>query len=157
MWLSRTVSVSCLYRKRSLDRTHQFCRQFDNNFDKLWGGRYHTYRPRLTKYCRVCVPGIPGGVGAYACFTLSPLQLVVNCPVFTIYITVLSNVLNWMGSCCPWYSGGLQQPGSSEWRVAETNRQRGNDRLLHVTSEMESTMWRQPLERNRRRLQCQPW
>jgi len=49
-------------------------------------------------------------------------------------------------------SGGLQQPGSSEWRVAETNRQRGNDRLLHNTSEMESTMWRQPLERNRRRL-----
>ena len=50
-------------------------------------------------------------------------------------------------------SGGLQQPGSSEWRVAEKNRQRGNDRLLHNTSEMESTMWRQPVERNHRRLQ----
>jgi len=42
---------------------------------------------------------------------------------------------------CSFDSGGLQQPGSSEWRVAETNRQRGNDRLLHITSEMESTMW----------------
>jgi len=40
-----------------------FCRQFDNNFDKLWG--YKTFRPRLTKYCRGCVPGIPGGVDAY--------------------------------------------------------------------------------------------
>jgi len=50
------------------------------------------------------------------------------------------------------YSGGLQQLGSSEWCVAETNRQRGNDRLLHNTSEMESTMWRQPLDWNHRRL-----
>jgi len=25
-----------------------------------------TFRPRLTKYCRGCVPGIPGGVDAYA-------------------------------------------------------------------------------------------
>ena len=40
-----------------------FCRQFDNNFDKLWRGK--TFRPRLTKYCRGCVPGIPGGVDAY--------------------------------------------------------------------------------------------
>jgi len=41
-----------------------FCRQFDNNFDKLWRG-YKTFRPRLTKYCRGCVPSIPGGVDAY--------------------------------------------------------------------------------------------
>jgi len=41
-----------------------FCRQFDNNFDKLWRG-YKTFRPRLTKYCRGYVPGIPGGVDAY--------------------------------------------------------------------------------------------
>jgi len=27
-----------------------------NNSDKLWGG-YKTFRPRLTKYCRGCVPG----------------------------------------------------------------------------------------------------
>jgi len=60
--LSLTASVSCLYRKRWLHRTHHFCRQFDNNFDKLWGG-YKTFRPRLTKYCRGCVPG---GVDAYA-------------------------------------------------------------------------------------------
>ena len=33
-----------------------FCRQFDNNFDKLWRGyNYKTFRPRLTKYCRGCV------------------------------------------------------------------------------------------------------
>jgi len=51
-----------------------------------------------------------------------------------------------------WFSGRLQQPGSSEWCVAETNRQRGNDRLLHNTSEMESTMWWQPVEGNHRRL-----
>jgi len=30
-----SVSVSCLYRKRWLHRMHQFCRQFDNNFDNL--------------------------------------------------------------------------------------------------------------------------
>ena len=42
-----------------------FCRQFDNNFDKLWRG-YKTFRPQLTEYCRGCVPGIPGGVDAYA-------------------------------------------------------------------------------------------
>jgi len=42
-----------------------FCRQFDNNFDKLWRG-YKTFRPRLTKYCWGWVPGIPGGVDAYA-------------------------------------------------------------------------------------------
>ena len=41
-----------------------FCRQFDNNFDKLWRG-YKTFRPQLTKYCRGCVPGIPSGVDAY--------------------------------------------------------------------------------------------
>ena len=41
-----------------------FCRQFDNNFDKLWRG-YTTFGPRLTKYCRGCVPGLPGGVDAY--------------------------------------------------------------------------------------------
>jgi len=51
-----------------------------------------------------------------------------------------------------WHSGRLQQPGSSEWCVVETNRQRGNDRLLHNTTEMESTMWRQPVDRNHRRL-----
>jgi len=28
-------------------------------------GGYKTFRPRLTKYCRECVPGIPGGVDAY--------------------------------------------------------------------------------------------
>jgi len=61
--LSWTVSLSCLYRKRWLHRTHQFCRQSDNNFDKLWG--YKTFRPRLTKYCRGCVPGIPGSVDVY--------------------------------------------------------------------------------------------
>jgi len=43
-----------------------FCRQFDNNFDKLWRG-YESFRPRLTIDCRECVPGIPGGVDAYAC------------------------------------------------------------------------------------------
>ena len=32
--LPRTVSVSCLYRKRWLHHTHQFCRQFGNIFDK---------------------------------------------------------------------------------------------------------------------------
>ena len=53
--LSRTVSVSCLYHKRCLHRMLQFCREFDNNFDKLWRG-YKIFRPRLTKYC------IPGGV-----------------------------------------------------------------------------------------------
>ena len=42
-----------------------FCKQFGNNFDKLWRG-YKTFRPRLTKYYRGCVPGIPGGVDAYA-------------------------------------------------------------------------------------------
>jgi len=36
-----------------------------NNFDRLLGG-YQTLRPRLTKYCRERVPGIPGGVDAYA-------------------------------------------------------------------------------------------
>jgi len=35
-----------------------------NNFDRLLGG-YQTLRPRLTKYCRGRVPGIPGGVDAY--------------------------------------------------------------------------------------------
>jgi len=44
-----------------------FCKQFGNNFDKLWRG-YKTFRPRLTKYCRGCVPGIPGGVDAFASF-----------------------------------------------------------------------------------------
>jgi len=39
--LSLTVSVSCLYCKRWLHHTHQFCRQFDNNFDKLWGNIRH--------------------------------------------------------------------------------------------------------------------
>jgi len=34
-----------------------------DNFDELWG--YRTFRPRLTKYCRRRVPGIPGGVDAY--------------------------------------------------------------------------------------------
>jgi len=29
-------------------------------------GAYTTSRPRLTKYCRGCVPGIPGGVDACA-------------------------------------------------------------------------------------------
>jgi len=42
---------------------HQFCRQFDNNFDKLWV--YKTFCPWLTKYCRGYVPGIPSGVDAY--------------------------------------------------------------------------------------------
>jgi len=28
-------------------------------------GGYQTLRPRLTKYCRGRVPGIPGGVDAY--------------------------------------------------------------------------------------------
>jgi len=28
-------------------------------------GGYKTFRPRLTKYCRRYVPGIPGGVDAY--------------------------------------------------------------------------------------------
>jgi len=35
-----------------------------NNFDRLLRG-YQTLRPRLTKYCRGCVPGIPGVVDAY--------------------------------------------------------------------------------------------
>jgi len=75
-------------------------------------------------------------------------------PLYTAYnIMVLNSVPNRMRVYFLWCSGGLQQPGTSEWRVAETNRQRGNDRLLHNTSEMESTMWRQPLERNHRRLQ----
>jgi len=34
-----------------------------NNFDRLLGG-YQTLRPRLAKYCRGRVPGIPGGVDA---------------------------------------------------------------------------------------------
>ena len=53
---------------------------------------------------------------------------------------------------CLQFSGRLQQRGSTAWRVAKTNRQRGNDRLLHNTSDVESTMWRQPLDRNHRRL-----
>ena len=36
--------------------------QFDNNLSSFGG---MTFRPRLTKYCRGCVPGIPGGVDAY--------------------------------------------------------------------------------------------
>jgi len=55
------------------------------------------------------------------------------------------------------FSCWLQQPGSCEWRLAETNRQRGNDWLLHNTPEMESTMRRQPVERNHRSLQHQSW
>ena len=30
-------------------------------------GGYKTFRPRLTNYCRGCVPGIPGGVDAHDC------------------------------------------------------------------------------------------
>jgi len=30
------------------------------------GGGYNILRPRLTKYCRGCIPGVPGGVDAYA-------------------------------------------------------------------------------------------
>jgi len=44
-----------------------FYRQFDNNFDKLWRG-YKTFRPRLIKYCRGCVPG---GVDAYVGYSNS--------------------------------------------------------------------------------------
>ena len=29
-------------------------------------GGYKIFRPRLTKYCRGCVPGVPGGVDAPA-------------------------------------------------------------------------------------------
>jgi len=52
-----------------------FCRQFDNNFDKLWRG-YKTFRPRLTKYCRGCVTG---GVDAYVGYSNSV-------PVYTGYL-----------------------------------------------------------------------
>ena len=75
---------------------------------------------------------------------------------FNVHIYVVVKMITIL-ECNTLFSGGLQQPGSSEWRVAEKNRQRGNDRLLHNTSEMESTMWRQPVEGNYRRLQYKPW
>jgi len=41
------------------------CLTVGSNFDRLLGG-YKTLRPRLTKYCRGRVPGILGGIDAYA-------------------------------------------------------------------------------------------
>jgi len=38
----------------------------------FWGG-YQTLRPRLTKYCRGHVPGIPGGVDAYGYLSTLPM------------------------------------------------------------------------------------
>jgi len=54
--LSLTASVSCLYRKPQLHHTHRFCRQFDNNFVKLWGDIRH-FVPGW--------PNIAGGIDAY--------------------------------------------------------------------------------------------
>jgi len=57
-----------VYRKRWLHSIGyaSVLHAIDNNFDKVWGGGYKTFRSRLTKYCRGCVPGIPGDVDAYA-------------------------------------------------------------------------------------------
>jgi len=58
--LSLTVWVPCLYHKRWLHRSA-------GNLITIWTnfGGDMTFRPRLTKYSRGCVPGIPGGVDAY--------------------------------------------------------------------------------------------
>ena len=42
---------------------------------------------------------------------------------------------------CNWFSGWLFWSGSSEWRVVEAQWQRGNSRLLHDSSDVDTDLW----------------
>ena len=83
------------------------------------------------------------------CSSLGGFQL----SEYILFVTVVTNLKHYNGTNVVCNSGRLLWPGSSEWCVVEAHWQRGNSRLLHDSSDVDTHLWSDwQMDRNFRQL-----